>query len=888
MFEDADFDANMKDGRGGGAVVHGASSAFSPKKNVSGGGGWSNHKMTSRESSPSPKGRGQGTGGLANADGRNGGRGTRGRREVARQDQPAGAGVGAQYKSKSLSPRPTKRNPRQGAASQQRSGNYDRSRGGNSASGKKKSKSKSPVPPSRRHRNRGVAHFGAAASGVNVQGPPADMTVVINRVDVLDGAAAVVAAESRNERQFPILYLEDDGSTRRPKKGAELHHHQQYKTHAHDSDDSEPAVLPFSFRRSSSIILPTSAAAAAAAVVAAPELVPPPTMRTISSLSDTGDVSEGYYSCLSEEERGDDAAVASLSVNQKILPKRAEAWGVHTLSQITTKRATSSSSTATDVTNTTFESALSSEATFGSKFPINIKPTPALSPSSKGTVSVLRAPYEGTMYVPAPKKRPKSPTPKKKPKKENSHSNSPSQNAAADNSPASHHNPQGNSEIDNSDPTMGEPHQHQEVLCIMDSDVPNPHDPSIVHDKYWAQRRRLFSKFDRGIKLDAEGWYSVTPEAIADHVAEKVGEIAVVMKSHGAAGGGGNADGLGWTGLYETPNPVPVRSKKGIVILDAFCGCGGNSIAFAKIPSSLISLVVCVDLTREKLRKAAHNAAIYGIPKDKLLFVQGDTLQVLGKHYRNGERVMENNGETIGLFQRKMNQSTYGAIEEEKKDVDVARNDSEQNSSGQEDGTERHAGFLIGGPEILPPHIDAVFMDPPWGGVDYNQVGKNAYDLEKHMRIYFAGNDDGRRNKDGSEGVGTSVSEVSTASSAEAALVGHHHHSHENGDLSSESFSEDDQTAEGVKVTFPVPQSDVVLHEKDYVDGVDLLRLAARATATRLVLYDLPRNTNKTSLGKAALAAGYRGNIKLDEHFLNGRLKTVTAYLGCDHRSLLH
>ena len=49
--------------------------------------------------------------------------------------------------------------------------------------------------------------------------------------------------------------------------------------------------------------------------------------------------------------------------------------------------------------------------------------------------------------------------------------------------------------------------------------LPNPHDPSKVHDKYWAQRRRLFKKFDEGVRLDAEGWYSVTPEVVADHVA---------------------------------------------------------------------------------------------------------------------------------------------------------------------------------------------------------------------------------------------------------------------------------------------------------------------------------------------------------------------------------
>jgi hypothetical protein len=40
--------------------------------------------------------------------------------------------------------------------------------------------------------------------------------------------------------------------------------------------------------------------------------------------------------------------------------------------------------------------------------------------------------------------------------------------------------------------------------------------------------------------------------------------------------------------------------------------------------------------------------------------------------------------------------------------------------------------------------------------------------------------------------------------------------------------------------------------------------------------------------GKSELAAGYQGNLKLEEHYLNGRLKTVTAYMGADYCSLLN
>lgn len=79
--------------------------------------------------------------------------------------------------------------------------------------------------------------------------------------------------------------------------------------------------------------------------------------------------------------------------------------------------------------------------------------------------------------------------------------------------------------------------------------------------KYWLQRYRLFSKFDEGIVLDRgrrivlnyfnrllfdsfqiEGWFSVTPEKIARHIAKRC-----------------RCD----------------------VIVDAFCGVGGNTIQFA-------------------------------------------------------------------------------------------------------------------------------------------------------------------------------------------------------------------------------------------------------------------------------------------------------------------
>nr|XP_009936031.1 PREDICTED: trimethylguanosine synthase [Opisthocomus hoazin] len=107
-------------------------------------------------------------------------------------------------------------------------------------------------------------------------------------------------------------------------------------------------------------------------------------------------------------------------------------------------------------------------------------------------------------------------------------------------------------------------------------------DPELA--KYWAQRYRLFSRFDEGIKLDREGWFSVTPEKIAEHIAVRVSESF-------------NCD----------------------IIVDAFCGVGGNAIQFALTSKR----VIAIDIDPEKLSLARNNAEVYGVA-DQIEFVCGD------------------------------------------------------------------------------------------------------------------------------------------------------------------------------------------------------------------------------------------------------------------------
>jgi 16S rRNA G966 N2-methylase RsmD len=203
---------------------------------------------------------------------------------------------------------------------------------------------------------------------------------------------------------------------------------------------------------------------------------------------------------------------------------------------------------------------------------------------------------------------------------------------------------------------------------VVDTSIPNPHDPTVVHDKYWAQRRRLFSRFDQGIQLDSEGWYSVTPELIADHVAQRVSDL--IVSQHFRA-------------KQQQQSEMQVEGK-GIVILDAFCGCGGNAIAFGKLPSHIVSQVVCIDTDRSKLQKAAHNASLYNIPKDKLVFVECNSIFILNYCYQNGDFVLDQPTTSLPQYMPLPVMPTTCA------------------------------GYRVGGLDMLPRHIDLTFLDPPW------------------------------------------------------------------------------------------------------------------------------------------------------------------------------
>lgn len=111
-----------------------------------------------------------------------------------------------------------------------------------------------------------------------------------------------------------------------------------------------------------------------------------------------------------------------------------------------------------------------------------------------------------------------------------------------------------------------------------------------------ARRRRAtspgFSR--RGVRLDEEGRISLTPEALAMEMASEA---------------------------------------CGRCVVDATCGAGGNAIAFARAGCP----VIAVDLDRERLALARHNAGRYGVA-GRIEFIHGDARDLLPR--LDGELLM--------------------------------------------------------------------------------------------------------------------------------------------------------------------------------------------------------------------------------------------------------
>lgn len=307
----------------------------------------------------------------------------------------------------------------------------------------------------------------------------------------------------------------------------------------------------------------------------------------------------------------------------------------------------------------------------------------------------------------------------------------------------------------------------------------NPYQKDKVPDKFWAQRKRLFSRYDEGIQIggddDPEMWFSVTPESIGLHIADRT--LSLIKR--------------GRENLCNSD-----LEKESIVIIDLFCGCGGNSIAFTRLNTNDSQentnrennsrvKVIAVDNNLSRLKMAANNAAVYGINKEDIVFVHADAVEILYAY----EKISR------------------------KSPVDIPTRDKKHQLC---------SGFTMGGIELLPGHFDALFLSPPWGGLDYNignKYGKCGFDFKN---------------------------------------------------ITLESKVQNEE----------VDDNNLTTH-----NGEELLSLSVKAAIDEsnqhgLVVLFLPRNIDGISVSKIAATSGIKGSIELEQNVVNGKVKTVTAYFG--------
>ncbi|MCJ1369744.1 hypothetical protein MMC20_000956, partial [Loxospora ochrophaea] len=111
--------------------------------------------------------------------------------------------------------------------------------------------------------------------------------------------------------------------------------------------------------------------------------------------------------------------------------------------------------------------------------------------------------------------------------------------------------------------------------------------------KYFHQRYSIFSKYDDGIWMTDDAWFGVTPEPVASKIAQHFVESVPQGKT---------------------------------IIIDAFAGAGGNTIAFAS--STKWKRVYAIEKDPQVLACAKHNAEVYGV-SDKISWYLGDCFEII-------------------------------------------------------------------------------------------------------------------------------------------------------------------------------------------------------------------------------------------------------------------
>lgn len=199
--------------------------------------------------------------------------------------------------------------------------------------------------------------------------------------------------------------------------------------------------------------------------------------------------------------------------------------------------------------------------------------------------------------------------------------------------------------------------------------------------KYWRQRHLLFSKYDEGILLTKELWFSVTPEAISEFTAKL---IKLVLNDK-------------------------ILSKEPIFVMDAFAGGGGNVNSFLKY----FDVVFAVDINHLHLYCTKNNANVYFSSDDV-----NNKLKLLPLNWVYADD---------GLDKDFIDENFQGEINDVNHLVDKIYVNKKESLESL---------------EILKDmKLDCIFGSPPWGGPEYikekyyNLDNILPYPLEKLLKI---------------------------------------------------------------------------------------------------------------------------------------------------------
>lgn len=195
--------------------------------------------------------------------------------------------------------------------------------------------------------------------------------------------------------------------------------------------------------------------------------------------------------------------------------------------------------------------------------------------------------------------------------------------------------------------------------------------------KYFKNRGWLWTHeiYERGIKMDDDMWFSVTPFELAKHHARRL----LALES---------------SEIKSSSNSSGNRSRRGPgrLVLDGFAGVGGDAAALAFAGAR----VVAVDLSLPRLEAARDNA--------KLFFFDGSPCSC--DSCRGKEPDGEKKGEQVQGAQQYQREQYHRQMQHRQQ---------QQFQTGLFDVVA--ADFFSVAPRM---RVDCVFMSPPWGGPGYS------------------------------------------------------------------------------------------------------------------------------------------------------------------------